>query len=136
MHIAKLLAAAGALALGACATPDASLTARQHDSTGLLLGRVSFPSQLAAPIVVVALDRKSGKIVHRAFLETDRTFRMPMAAGYYKFFAFADENRDGALGAGEPSSYLYSLSNEIRARQELELPTLHVQARASVAARR
>jgi hypothetical protein len=135
MHIIKLIAAGSALVLGACATSPAPRDTPLFESSGLLLGHVNFTSKLAAPIVVVALDQTNGKIVHRAFLEANRAFQLPLAAGHYKFYAFADVNRDGVLSADEPASVMYSLSDEIRAGGTLELPALRVDLRARVAQR-
>ena len=126
MRTIKLITAASVLVLCACATSPTPRETPLLDSSGLLLGRVSSTSKLAAPIVIVARDQTNGKIVHRAFLETNRAFQLPLAAGHYKFFAFADVNRDGILGADEPASVVYSLSDEIRTGEKLELPALRV----------
>ena len=133
MRILKLVAAGSVLALYGCQT--APRDARQFEPAGTLFGRVSSTSKLAAPTVVVVLNQTDDKIVHRAFLETNRAFRLPLAEGRYKLFAFEDMNRDGVLGAGEPASVMYSLSDKIRADEKLELPTLRVGLRVRVALR-
>lgn len=124
-----LTAAAAAIALAACQGAPAP------SATGTLVGHVKFTSKLASPIVVVAVDKSTGRVVHRAFLESNRAFRLPMDAGRYKFFAFADVNRDGELEPNEPVSVVYSLADEIRVGESLELPTLDVKPALQYAAR-
>ena len=80
----------------------------------------------AAPIVVVAIDRRAGRITHRVFQEMAGTFRMPLDAGEYRFYAFADADRDGNLGPGEAASALYSLAGALQAGERVELPALRI----------
>jgi hypothetical protein len=87
-----------------------------------LRGQVTWPEN--APIVVVAFERGASRIAHRAFLAGDRSFALPLTAGLYKIYAFADQDRDGSLGAGEPRSQMYALASPLRAGERRELPPL------------
>jgi len=95
-------------------------------TSALLVGSVSSSAALSAPIVVVALDRRAGKIVHRTFLETQRSFRMAVAPGSYKLYAFADTNRNGVRESTEAVSVMYAIASPLRAGEELELPALTI----------
>jgi hypothetical protein len=77
-------------------------------------------------IVVVAIDRGAGKIVHRAFIANGQDFALRLAAGRYKVYAFDDQDHDGALGSGEPRSVVYALAASLRAGERRELPVLTI----------
>jgi hypothetical protein len=96
-------------------------------TSALLVGSVSSSAAISAPIVVVALDRRAGKVVHRTFLETQRGFRMPVAPGSYKLYAFADTNRNGVRESTEAVSVMYAIASPLRAGEELELPALRIE---------
>jgi phosphate/sulfate permease len=115
---ARTAAASMILALATTAAWPAATSA-------LLVGSVSSTA-ISAPIVVVALDRRAGKIVHRTFLETQRGFRMAVAPGSYKLYAFADANRNGVREPTEAVSVMYAIASPLRAGEELELPVLAI----------
>jgi len=117
---AALMAAAITLAFTSVAALSASTFA-------LLIGSVSSAGEDSAPIVVVALDRNAGRVVHRTFLETKRAFHMPMVPGKYKFYAFADANRNGVRDAGEAASVMYALTAPLRAGEQVEMPAIRIQ---------
>lgn len=100
-------------------------TACPAATSALLVGSVSSTA-ISAPIVVVALDRRGGKIVHRTFLETQRGFRMAVAPGSYKLYAFADVNRNGVRDPAEAVSVMYAIASPLRAGEQLELPALTI----------
>jgi hypothetical protein len=89
-----------------------------------LSGRVLASS--SAPIVIVAVDRQTGRIVHRCFLDRPGEFHMPLDPGRYGLFAYSDENRDGIRNVGDPSSPLYVLAAPVRSGDQLELPPLAI----------
>ena len=91
----------------------------------LLLGSVSAGTDMRTPIVVLAVD-SHGKVAHRVFLESRHAFQMPLAPGSYKFYAFADANRDGRRGADEAASVMYTLATPLRAGEMGELPALDI----------
>ncbi len=130
MHIAKLITRlmipAAGLALAACQTLDAPKAAH-------LLGRVDADRAIRGPFVVAVVHRDSQRIAHRVFLERAGEFDMLIEQGKYKFVAFADLDRDGQLGAGEPVSVRLSLQPAVRAGDVLELPALHVRTAQVVA---
>lgn len=117
---ALMAAAATILAFTAAAAQSAATFA-------LLVGSVSSAGEKSVPIVVVALDRNAGRVVHRAFLETKRTFRMPITPGRYKLYAFADANRNGVRDTGEAVSVVYNLVTPLRAGEQVEMPALRIQ---------
>jgi hypothetical protein len=91
----------------------------------LLLGSVSVAADQTSPIVVLAVDG-AGNVAHRVYLESKRVFRIPLVPGSYKFYAFADSNRDGRRGAGEAVSVVYALDKPLRAGEMLELPAFAI----------
>ena len=95
-------------------------------TVALLVGSVSSSAAISTPIVVVALDRRAGKVVHRTFLETQRGFRIPLVPGSYKVYAFADANRNGIRESTEAASVMYAIASPLRAGEELELPALRI----------
>jgi hypothetical protein len=99
--------------------------ASSQAGTGLLSGRIEAQAD-AVPLVVVAVDRDTHRIVHRLFLEQARVFRLPLQPGNYRLYAFADADRDGALDPDEARSDRYLLATRLRAGDRLELPTLRV----------
>lgn len=117
---ARTAAASMILALAATAAWPSSVYA-------LLTGSVSASSEMSAPIVVMAVDRVTGKVVQRVFLDKNRSFHMPLVPGDYRFYAFADTNRDGLRESGESVSVAYKLSTPLRAGEQLELPVLNIQ---------
>jgi len=102
-------------------------TAQSGSTLALLVGSVSSAGEKSVPIVVVALDRNAGRVVHRTFLETQRTFHMPMTPGRYKLYAFADSNRNGVRDTGEAVSVMYDLVTPLRAGEQIELPALRIE---------
>jgi hypothetical protein len=114
------------LALAGCQHLAKDVDEPHATATAELRGRVSATTEGTAPIVVVTIDRDARKIMHRAFLATDRIYALPVPAGHYKVYAFMDRNRDGALGAQEPRSVVYALASGLRAGDRLELPTLTI----------
>jgi hypothetical protein len=105
--------------------PDSSAPAGTRKAAELR-GRVSSKAPTAAPIVVVAFERGADRITHRAFLADDSAFALPLAAGRYKVYAFADQDGDGRLDAGEPRSVVYALASTLHAGERRELPMLRV----------
>ena len=91
----------------------------------LLLGSVNAGTNMSTPIVVLAVDNH-GKVAHRVFLESTHAFQMPLIPGNYKFYAFADANRDGRRGADEAVSVMYTLATPVRAGEMLELPAFDI----------
>jgi hypothetical protein len=128
--LARALALATGAGLTACQTIDI-----QFAPHALLTGRVHAAQDSGGPVVIVALDGASGRVVHRAFLETERSYSLRVATGTYKLFAFADHDRNGALDDGEACSPLYALATPVRAYERLELPTIEIRARRALAAR-
>ena len=102
----------------------ALVSAQSASAPATLSGRVLTNS--SAPVVIVAVDRATGRIVHRCFLERAGEFRMPLDPGRYGFYAYADQNRDGLRDAGDTWSPLYVLAEPLRAGDQLELPPLAI----------
>jgi hypothetical protein len=117
---ALMASAATVLVFAAAATQAAAMFA-------LLVGSVSTAGESSVPIVVVALDRKADRVVHRTFLETKRAFRMPLVPGRYKLYAFADANRNGVRDPSELTSVMYAIATPLRAGELIELPALRIQ---------
>jgi hypothetical protein len=118
------LAMAMSLMLSACQTVADTHGVCPLDTTGVLVGRVEAQSGIVGPFVVVARERPSGRIAHRAFIEDTRAFAMLMDAGRYDFFAFSDLDGNGRRSPDEPASALYALRSEVRAADLIELPPL------------
>jgi hypothetical protein len=104
----------------------AAAAAQSASTLALLIGSVSSVGETSAPIVVVAVDQKAGRVLHRTFLEKNRAFRMPMVPGRYKLYAFADANRNGVRDANEASSVMYAIATPLRAGEQIELPALKI----------
>ena len=103
-------------------------------TAGELVGRVADDLSANGPVVVVAIDQSSGKIAHRAFLESESYYHLLVPAGKYKVFAFADANRDGVRDSDEVTSVLYAISTRVGPTERIEVPTLRVRA-ANLASR-
>ena len=132
---ALVLAMGGSVMLAACRTmPDVHAVC-PLDTTGVLVGRVETEGGIAGPFVVVARERGSGKVAHRAFIEDSRAFAMLMDAGHYDFFAFSDLDGNGRRGSDEPASAVYALRSGIRAAELIELPSLRIDAPSITAER-
>jgi hypothetical protein len=124
MNVFKLLALVPAgLALTACQTLGSS-------HAGLLTGKVRADAGVTGPFVINVIDRDTGHIAHRAFLEKAGSFDLILEGGNYKFLAFADLDRDGKLGSHEPASIRMTLSTTVRPGDAIELPTMQVRPRA------
>jgi hypothetical protein len=104
----------------------AAATAWPSNSYALLLGSVSASTAVASPVVVMVVNRNTGKVAQRAFLESKRAFQMPVLPGNYRFYAFADANRNGLRDAGEAVSVAYALTSPLRAGEQLELPAFEI----------
>ncbi|MEO8063852.1 MAG: hypothetical protein ABI821_14020 [Pseudomonadota bacterium] len=104
----------------------AAATAWPANMYALLLGSVSVSTATTSPIVVMVVNRRTGKVAQRAFLETKRAFRLPLVPGNYRFYAFADTNRNGLRDADEAVSVAYTLSTPLRAGEMIELPALDI----------
>jgi hypothetical protein len=117
--LARLAATGAITALAACQTTGTG--ARTGPSSGVVLGRVKGNVDQSA-LVVVAIDRASGRIAQRAFLARSNYYAMPMTAGRYKLYAFADRDRNGVRGASEPASLVYSMADDLRSGERIELP--------------
>jgi hypothetical protein len=128
--LAHIAATGAVVALAACQTHVA-----HERPTGTVLGRVNANGS-AAPVMVLALDRGTGKIVHRAFLGKRTAFSMPLTAGSYKFYACADADLDGVCGSAEPRSVLYSLSKPVMPGEIIQMPTFRLARPQTVAAAR
>lgn len=130
MNIIKLIASltlpAASLALAACQSLESPKTAR-------LKGSVAAERAIAGPFVITAFDRASKRIAHRVYLEQAGDFDMFIDEGQYKFVAFADLDRDGQLGAGEPVSVRMTLASAVRAGDMLEIPALRVRTGQALA---
>jgi hypothetical protein len=117
-----LIAATGAVAaLSACQTNVA-----HEQPTGIVLGRVRVSNADRGPVMVVAIDRGTGTIAQRAFLESKRAFSMPLHSGHYKFYACSDDNRDGRCDGSESASVMYSLADRVNAGDVIQLPTFNL----------
>lgn len=128
--LARIAATGAVVALSACQT-----TVPRDRNSGEVLGRVETGGAIASPLMVVAIDRESGQIVHRVFLGPNhRAFSIPLAAGHYKFFACADDNQDGRCNAEERTSVMYTLVNDVRAGEGIELPSIRLEDTRRVAA--
>ena len=124
-------------ATGAVATLAACQTNLAHERpTATVLGRVDASTADRAPVLVLAFDRGTGKVAHRAFLESQRAFSMRLYSGAYKFYACADENRDGHCGSGERRSVMYSLKDSVHAGEVIQLPSFRLGAPDRVTAAR
>jgi hypothetical protein len=99
------------------------------DTRGVLFGSVNAPDEVAGPFIVAAIDRNDGSIRHRVFVEQQGDFKMRLDAGAYKFIAFADNDRDGLLGSGEPVSVRMALKTPIHEGDMLALPALEIRDR-------
>jgi hypothetical protein len=124
--IASLAIPAASVALAGCQSLESSMTAR-------LKGRIDAERSIAGPFVIAAYDRTTHRIAHRVYLERAGDFDMLIDEGRYKFLAFADLDRDGRLGAGEPVSVRMALASAVRAGDVLEIPSLRVRAGLAVA---
>lgn len=132
-----LVAATGAIAtLSACQTNShASFDQKRPNAT--VLGRVKATGADGAPLMILAIDRTTGKVAHRAFLgSTYRAFAIPLQSGTYKFYACADQNQDGYCGSSEPMSAMYSLSERVNAGDTIQLPTIELGSADRVASTR
>jgi hypothetical protein len=129
MHAVTSITLIGLLAtLAGCQALNGEQQTREREPSGVLLGRVVAPAQVPGPFIVQAIDREQGTITQRVFVERQGAFEMHIAAGTYKFVAFADRNRDGRLDRSEPVSIRMSLDSPIRAGDVIALPTLNVRA--------
>jgi hypothetical protein len=121
--------------LGGCATVAGCASAVIIPSdAGELVGHVAGDLSANGPVVVVVIDQASGKIAHRAFLESESYYHLPVPPGKYKVFAFADANRDGVRDSDEVASVLYAISTRVGPTERIEVPTLRVRA-ANLASR-
>ena len=128
--LARIAATGAVAALAACQTQVA-----QERPSGTVLGRVrTFES--GGPLMVVAVDGATGKVAHRAFLESQRAFSMRLYSGTYKFYACADDDRDGHCGATEQRTVRYSLKGNVSAGDVIQLPTFDLGRRQTIAAAR
>lgn len=128
--LALTLAGAGGSLTG-CQTIDIT----QPALNGMLTGRVTTPAVGNEPVVVVAIDRASGKVAHRAFLEAQRDYSIRVRSGSYQLFAFEDRDRDGVRGATEPVSLLYTIATPVRANDKVEMPPLTIRTARTLARR-
>ncbi len=126
-----LVLASACWSLTGCQTIDIT----QPALSGVLSGRVTTPTAAGEPVVVVAIDRASGKVAHRAFLEAQRQYALPVRSGTYKLFAFEDLDGDGALDRDEPASVLYSIATPVNANDKVEMPPLRIRAARTLARR-
>lgn len=120
--LARIAAAGACAALTACASPGI-VSARSNQGT--FTGRVKAAADSAA-VVIVAIDRSNGRVANRTFLPKAGEFAMPLNTGHYKLFAFVDVDGNGARSRNEPTSLLYSVTNEVRAGDRIELPELEL----------
>ena len=127
--LARIAATGAVAALAACQT-----NVVHERPTGTVLGRVKNGDAERSPVLVVALDRDSGRIAHRAFLQNRTAFSMPLSPGRYKFYACADADRDGHCGGTEQRSVTYSLTNEVHAGDVIQMPSFDLGSPARVAA--
>jgi hypothetical protein len=124
-------------ATGAIAALAAGQTAgaREH-TTATVLGRVKSAEAHTGPVMVVAIDRDTGRIAHRAFLESKRAFAIPLHSGRYKFYACSDDNRDGQCSRAESASVMYALADRMNAGDVIQLPTFTLQSNRRLASAR
>jgi hypothetical protein len=104
----------------------AALAAWPSNSYALLSGSVNGSPGTTSPIVVMIVNRSTGKVAQRAFLDTERAFSIPVIPGNYRFYAFADANRNGVREADEAVSVAYALTQPLRAGDMLELPAFRI----------
>jgi hypothetical protein len=123
--LARIAATGACAALAACQSPGI-VGSRTGATPGIVQGRVKSAGAESTPVVIVALDRASGHVAQRAYLPGPGEYAMPMTAGHYKLYAFADLDGNGTRGGGEPSSPTYSISGELRPGDRLELPALEL----------
>jgi hypothetical protein len=129
--LARIAATGAVVALAACQT-----NVGHERPTGTVLGRVRASGGDTTSVLVLAFDRRTGQVAHRAFLAHGTAFSMPLYSGSYKFYACADANRDGHCGADEARSVMYSLTNEVHAGEIIQMPTFALNRRETVAAAR
>lgn len=120
--LARIAAAGACAALTACASPGI-VSARANQGT--FTGRVKAAADSAA-VVIVAIDRTNGRVANRTVLPKAGDFAMALNTGHYKLYAFADIDGNGARSRNEPISQLYSVTNEVRAGDRIELPELEL----------
>jgi hypothetical protein len=128
--LARIAAAGTVAALAACQTNVA-----HERPTGTVLGRVRTPVTEHSPVLVLAVDRGTGRIAHRAFLTGGTAFSMRLYSGSYKFFACADANADGRCNIDETRSVTYSLSNRVQPGDVIQMPSFTLSRRERIAAR-
>jgi hypothetical protein len=126
--LARVAATGAVLTLAACQT-----NVTHERSTATIFGRVAADGT-DAPLVVLAFERGSGRLAQRAVLETQRAFSMRLRSGAYRFYACADENRDGHCAGSERRSVTYSLADELHAGDIVQLPSFRLGARQRVTA--
>jgi hypothetical protein len=124
-------------ATGAVVALAAGQTAAAHERpTATVLGRVKTSARQTGPLMVIAIDRDTNQIAHRAFLEAKRAFAIPLHSGRYKFFACSDDNRDGLCNQAETTSVMYALAERVNAGEVIELPTFILQSDRRLASAR
>ena len=101
-------------------------TASPSSVYALLLGSVGASTATESPVVVMVVNRNTGKVAQRAFLESERAFQIPLVPGNYRFYAFADANRNGVRDPEEAVSVAYALRNPLRAGEKIELPAFDI----------
>jgi len=114
------IAAASMILAGAAAT------AWPSSVYALLMGSVSVGTANPSPVVLMIVNRNTGKVAQRAFFESERAFQIPLVPGDYRFYAFADANRNGVRDPDEAVSVAYALRDPLRAGEKLELPALDI----------
>jgi len=128
--LSRIAATGAVVALAACQT-----NVNHERPTGTVLGRVKSSSGGHSPMLVLAFDRGTGRVAHRAFLERGTAFSMPLYSGSYKFYACVDANRDGHCGRDEERSVMYSLRDEVHAGDIIQLPSFSLRRETVAAAR-
>jgi hypothetical protein len=121
-NLARIAATGACAALAACASPGIR-PARDHQGT--FTGRVKAAADSAA-VVIVAIDKSNGRVAQRAFLPEAGNFAIPLDSGRYKLFAFADLDGNGTRSLNEPASDMFSVTNEVRPGDRIELPDLEL----------
>ena len=121
-RLAQIAASGACVALAACQTSP-TVGARSGVSPGVVLGRVKGNADQTS-LVVVAIDRDTGRVAQRAFLAHSSYYALPMSAGRYKLYAFADLDRNGLRSADEPASLMFSMADDVHAGERIELPTM------------
>lgn len=104
----------------------AAATAWPSNVYALLMGSVSTGTATPSPVVLMIVNRNTGKVAQRAFLESKRTFQIPLVPGNYRFYVFADANRNGVRDPQEAVSVAYALRSPLRAGEQLELPAFDI----------